>query len=49
MIGNTVKDGKDRGNILRLEAGEINDTDDDLNDGKLRRRRRRGGGARNVR
>ena len=40
MIGNTVKDGKEKGNVLKLEAGEIQ-SDEDLNlEGTLRRRRR---------
>ncbi len=50
MIGNAVKDGKEKGNILRLEAGEIRRHDDDEEDeGKFRRRRRRGGSRAIVR
>ena len=51
MIGNTVKDGKaNKGNILRLEAGDVGGVSDDYDDdfmdgGKLRRRRRRGRGG----
>eukprot|EP00551_Chaetoceros_affinis_P007678 CAMPEP_0203665996 /NCGR_PEP_ID=MMETSP0090-20130426/3130_1 /ASSEMBLY_ACC=CAM_ASM_001088 /TAXON_ID=426623 /ORGANISM="Chaetoceros affinis, Strain CCMP159" /LENGTH=174 /DNA_ID=CAMNT_0050529759 /DNA_START=569 /DNA_END=1093 /DNA_ORIENTATION=+ len=41
MIGDRVKDGKDRGtNTLRLEAGEINGDDSANLEGTLRRRRR---------
>jgi hypothetical protein len=41
MIGNTVKDGKQKGNILSLEAGEIKE--EEMNpEGTLRRRRQRG-------
>lgn len=50
MVTNSVKEGKNAGSILRLEAGNVQDRDsmDDL-DGTLRRRRRRtvvtGGGG----
>ncbi len=42
MIGNTVRDGKEKGNVLRLEAGNIyRDEERDVNlDGTLRRRRK---------
>lgn len=42
MIGNTVRDGKERGNVLALEAGTIRrDGAEEINlEGSLRRRRR---------
>lgn len=42
MIGNTVRDGKEKGNVLRLEAGNVyrDDVSDANMDGTLRRRRR---------
>ena len=44
MIGNTVKNGKENGNILRLEAGEYQSEELNL-EGTLRRRRQGGGGG----
>ena len=51
MIGNTVKDGKEKnkGNMLRLEAGSIQDDADIDMDGTLRRRRRGGSRRKLVR
>ena len=39
MIGNTVRDGKEKGNVLKLEAGVIQGGEDLNLEGTLRRRR----------
>ena len=51
MIGNTVKDGKEKGagNILRLEAGEVRRPGEELNIEGTLRRRRRGSSNRRIR